>query len=113
MKKYRIKCYYEQYEHLGYSGRLVYMPQVKNLWWWCDLVNSYCIEHIKSKESAMSFIQETKDREAKINTPVTYIEVNDEILNPSETYTELTRMPVGMCSDAECNSFRKRIGLDE
>ena len=34
-------------------------------------------------------------------------------LGQPETYTELTRMPVGMCSDAECNSFRKRIGLDE
>jgi hypothetical protein len=78
MKKYRIKCYYEEYKQYGYSGRIVYMPQVKYWWGWCDLVNSFCIEPIKSKESAMSFIQAVKIREAKINTPVTYIEVNDE-----------------------------------
>jgi hypothetical protein len=78
MKKYRIKCYYAEYKQYGYSGRIVYMPQVKYWWGWCDLVNSTCIEHIKSKESAMSFIQETNVWEAKINTPVTYIEVNVE-----------------------------------
>jgi hypothetical protein len=36
-----------------------------------------------------------------------------KVTKNSPTCTELTRMPVGMCSDAEFDGFRKRIGLDE
>jgi hypothetical protein len=72
MKKYRIKCSFSESSCGAY--RMVYMPQVKNLWWWLDLTKTY-YEHTKTRESAMNFIQDIKDIEAKKNAPVTYFEV--------------------------------------
>jgi len=74
MKKYRIKCYYKDFCS---QNRVVYMPQVKKLFWWVDLCGSVTFwdSITKTKESAMSFIQDIKDTEAKKSMPITYIDV--------------------------------------
>ena len=73
MKKYRIKCYYEDY---GTRGRMAYMPQVKRFFWCVDLSTSdtFWNSITKTEENAMRLIQDIKDTEAKKASP-TYIDV--------------------------------------
>lgn len=75
MKSYRIKCYYKRY---GMSGRIMYMPQVKRLFWWADLVYMPSIWNgeTKSKESAIRFIEALKSFESYRNMPIEYIDVD-------------------------------------
>ena len=53
------------------------MPQVKKLFWWVDLSisDTFWNSITKTKENAMSLIQDIKDAEAKKAAPATYIYV--------------------------------------